>query len=654
MDMTRTEVTAGRLLRLGGLFLALLFMWVMLGPRQFGGSVSYVITQGNSMQPVFESGDLVIVRKASDYRVGDVIAAENEQLQAPVLHRIIEEGAQRYVTKGDNNDFIDEYEPSADDIIGKKWILLPGGGAFLRKMLTPFGTSLLIGLLGFAVLRGRKGEPNIPETPNLQEPDRVPRRWETPTEQLRWMAIPIGLALAYFLALGFFSFTRPVSENVTRDATYEHAGRFTYAAGAEKSPLYPSGRLRTGDVIHTERAQLVRFSFKDTISSDDPIAMAGDALLSARLHSDIGWSRTFPLDETSWMDQASLSGELDVRKLNRLATRVAEDTGFSTPFLLEIRASVEPNGFVAGEPIEEPFTATLRFQLVTDVMQPVLQNDDGSDALRPEMEGEIPVQRPVAKTVDLLGVKLPVDNARRMALGGGTIALLLAGALGFIYRRAIERETESERILARYGEWLVPVTTLESLEGLPSVPTSDIEGLVRMADRQGRMALYVVDRPEIFFFEQSGIVYFYETKEATQRVASPADPVTAIAPQEPSPTEEIAAGASVEARQPDRRKATRPKKFKVNSLEEAEKAAAAYKTGAIVIVDLSSATPAATKSSLDFISGLVYATGGQIQRKDRRILTLFPPSQVHHLAELAASPKKAASARKSSSVSEKG
>lgn len=641
-------MSAGRLLRIGGLLLALLFMWVTLGPRQFGGSVSYVITQGNSMKPVFESGDLVIVREASDYGVGDVIAAENEQLQAPVLHRIIEERDERYVTQGDNNDFVDEYAPRPEDIIGKKWIALPGGGTFLKKVLTPFGTSLLIGLLGFAVLRGRKGETDIPETSSPPEPDRVPRRWETPTEQLRWMAIPIGLALAYFLALGFFSFTRPVSENVTRDATYEHSGRFAYAADAKKSPLYPSGRVRTGDVVHTERVRRVRFSYKDEITSRDPVAMAGDARLSARLSSNIGWSRSFPLDETSWTDEVSMSGALNVRKLNRLATEVAEDTGLSAPFLLEIKAVVEPGGFIAGEPVGEPFTATLRFQLVTNVLQPVLQNDDGSDALGPETERNIPVERPVAKTVDLLGMKLPVENARRMSLGGGLIALLLAGALGFFYKRAIERETESERILARYGEWLVPVTTLESLEGLPSVPTSDIEGLVRMADRQGRMALYVVNRPEIFFFEQSGIVYFYETKEATQHGSSPAEPVSAITPQEPS-AEEVSAEATAEVRQPERRKAARPKKFEVEGLEEAEKVAIAYKAGKIVIVDLSAATPAAAKRALDFISGLVYATGGQIQRKDRRILTLFPPGEVHHLTEIEAASKSPTLKRKTSS-----
>lgn len=630
----RTELTGGRLLKLGGLFLALLFLWVMLGPRQLGGSVSYVITQGNSMEPAFHEGDLVIVREAADYAVGDVIAAHDKKLKASVLHRIIQEQEGRYVTKGDNNDFIDEYEPRPEDLMGKRWLHIPGGGVFLRKVLTPFGTSVLIGLLSFVVIRSRKEEQDIPQTGTVHEFEPARRSWETPTQQLRWFALPIGLALAYFLALGFFAFTRPLSEEVTRDVSYEHSGRFKYSGDSDKGALYPKGHLRSGDVIHTEQVQDVRFVFKDSVTSDEPLAMAGDARLMATLTTDAGWSRTFHLDEASWTEDVSLAGTLDVRAITRLASRLVTETGIAGAFQLQVEARIEPQGFVAGEPVDESFVATFPFQVATNILQPILQTEDGSQALRPSMPGSVEVTRPVAKTVDLLGMQLPVDKARQTSLFGGMAALALAAGLGVLYKRRMDAETETERILAKYGEWLVPVTTLESLEGLPSVPTSDIEGLIRMADRQGRMALYVVDRPDIFFFEQSGIVYYFATKEADPGEIAEVLPVSELPPPIDQPVEAAPPGdrqAPTNAAEGTPKRKLRPRKISISSLEEAEKVALAYKSGRTVTVDLAEATPAAAKRITDFVGGLVYAAGGRIHQEDRRLITLVPAAEVHEL-----------------------
>jgi signal peptidase I len=594
-----TEMTGGRLLRIGGLLFLVLALWVLVGPSHFGGSVSYVITQGDSMEPLFHSGDLVIVRESADYAVGDIIAADNKQLRAPVLHRIIEEREGSYVTKGDNNDFIDEYRPRHEDLMGKKWILIPGGGTFLRAVLTPFWTSFLVGLLALFVawdMRRRQETPE-PVTVATFEPART--KSETPTQQLRWFALPIALALAYFLALGFFAFTRPVTEIVARDATLTHSGRFTYGGQAKKGPLYPKGILEAGGVIHTSHIETVRFSFTDEITSDEPLALAGTARLTAILSSDIGWSRRFELAQEDWTGAPVLSGKLHVRRLATLARRVTEDTGVSTPFTLRVQAVVGPEGRVAGQEFSEPFTADLPFQLASGILQPVFDTEDPSQGLLPTMDRVVTVRESNKKNVEMLGIRIPVENARQTAMTGGLIAALLAAGLALAYKRALDSETEAERIVTRYSEWLVPVTTLESLEGLPSVPMSDIEGLVKMADRQGRMALYVVDDPDVFFFEQGGIVYFYET--ATRR-----QPVVNAPLQLP-------------------RSSRRSVRVSIDTLEEAEKAARSYRDGRTVVMDLAAATPAAARRIVDFAGGLVYATGGRLTREKGRQVVLHPP-----------------------------
>ena len=59
------------------------------------------------MQPRFHAGDLAIVRARSHYEVGHIVAYENLELGRIVLHRIIGRIGDRYVFKGDNNNFVD-------------------------------------------------------------------------------------------------------------------------------------------------------------------------------------------------------------------------------------------------------------------------------------------------------------------------------------------------------------------------------------------------------------------------------------------------------------------------------------------------------------------------------------------------------------------
>ena len=58
----------------GGIVLLFAVAWLVAGPARLGGSTTYVATHGISMEPRFHTGDLALVRPASAYRVGDVVA----------------------------------------------------------------------------------------------------------------------------------------------------------------------------------------------------------------------------------------------------------------------------------------------------------------------------------------------------------------------------------------------------------------------------------------------------------------------------------------------------------------------------------------------------------------------------------------------------
>ncbi len=116
-----------RRLAAAGLIVALaLAAWLLLAPRQLGGRVSYMAVAGSSMEPRLHRGDLAIVRSSSGYEPGEIVAYRSPELGRAVLHRIVERKGDRYVLKGDNNDFIDPAEPEQGDMVGRLWLRVPG------------------------------------------------------------------------------------------------------------------------------------------------------------------------------------------------------------------------------------------------------------------------------------------------------------------------------------------------------------------------------------------------------------------------------------------------------------------------------------------------------------------------------------------------
>src|SRR5437868_15122800 len=92
--------------------------WFFLAPAVLGGSTTYVVTHGNSMEPEYHDGDLVVVRPADGYHVGDVAAYRSGSLHTIVLHRIVGRDGDRYVFKGDHNHWLDSERPTSAPLVG--------------------------------------------------------------------------------------------------------------------------------------------------------------------------------------------------------------------------------------------------------------------------------------------------------------------------------------------------------------------------------------------------------------------------------------------------------------------------------------------------------------------------------------------------------
>lgn len=120
-------------------------------PTALGGPASYVVTDGTSMLPHFKADGLVVTRAQDSYHVGEVVAYHNRQLHVVVMHRIVARDGNRFVFKGDNNNFRDLYHPTRADLVGKEWVYIPAGGRYLQWLRSPLVFALLLGLMGWII-----------------------------------------------------------------------------------------------------------------------------------------------------------------------------------------------------------------------------------------------------------------------------------------------------------------------------------------------------------------------------------------------------------------------------------------------------------------------------------------------------------------------
>ena len=99
--------------------------WAFFAPTKVGGSTTYSVTSGISMEPMLHKNDLEFVRTQSTYHVGDVVLYQSAVVDQPVLHRIILIQHGNYFFQGDNNSFVDPGYATKSELVGTLWFHVP-------------------------------------------------------------------------------------------------------------------------------------------------------------------------------------------------------------------------------------------------------------------------------------------------------------------------------------------------------------------------------------------------------------------------------------------------------------------------------------------------------------------------------------------------
>lgn len=272
------------------------FGLLVLVPR-----VSFVITHGTSMAPRFHTGDLAVVLGQDRYRIGDIIAYHSTTLGTVILHRVVEIHGDHYVTKGDNNTWLDPDQPTGAQILGSLALHVPRGGRVLGLVGSPLVWLAALGAVLVAVATGssvrksaRRKKPRMKPQPNPR------RRWSTiALAGTGLAAVLAAMSVAGFLTGGSTT-TRPAAHTVT----------WHYYAATPASTSYPSGQLGTDDPVFLRLVNRLVISATDSASG--PLSASA---FSASVSTTAGWSATVPVlplgDNAIQVDLAALNNQLN-------------------------------------------------------------------------------------------------------------------------------------------------------------------------------------------------------------------------------------------------------------------------------------------------------------------------------------------------------
>lgn len=521
----------------------LLLVWLILFlPTSLGGSTSYIIVSGISMEPRLVTGDLVVLRKSDNYQLGDVIAYQVQNRN--VVHRIVGGNAvDGFVTRGDNKQEDDPWFPKPDQILGKEWFFIPAAGKNINGLRSPQGLTALAGL---AILvfwdeifpekkknRRRKRMRSMSNTgsTSFQLPSPA---WLADLNQsaqrkrlISWL-MPLTLTLLgfglIFLLFAIISYLRPTSQlEPVMKTLYERQVRYQYTVHTKPSPLYSSKVIGPIGPETDPLAEIppIVSEYVDSIVIDMDLSLLGpiQAEISGEikpvLQIQVGqeWHQNFSLGEpvqiTGTATQAQFT--LKMSQLREWVGFIEEQLGYGpSSYQVIITPAITLAGKVDGEAFTDayasPFAMTFRTSQIQ--MEPELERVES--LIIDKFESREQAFR-------LGNWSLPVVQAQIISLIG-MILFLPAGVLlaGLLYLWL--RNDEMFKLRLRYGSMLIPIANMED-QAFREIQVASMKDLARLAQRDGGVIFYrdLSETKHQFFIPDGQILYTYLVTEGKEQ-----------------------------------------------------------------------------------------------------------------------------------------
>ncbi len=483
-------------------------LWLTFAPVQFGGQASYVMIAGASMEPSLHYGDLVIGREERTYNVGDVVTYRHPTI-GPVIHRIIERAGDTYTFKGDNNDWIDSYEPTSSELIGKSWIHIRGAANIIQKLRSSTGIFLLSLAIGFMVLITFSRNSLLGKEQPKKDEQTVTNR----SKPLSFSGYIEGMLFALFafllgaILLGIFAFTNPLTQPVPADIPYEHRGAFSYEAVGSPG-VYDDGKIESGEAIFHALTHEFDLTFVYQFSTPEAKDLSGSYKIYLEVSEPNGWRRQIELAPDTEFQGDSFSTEVTINLgyILTLIERLKTNTAFTRQvFNVDIIPEVKVQGNLGDQTFEDTFVPSLNFQL--DDTQLYLAGSspfgEGTDHLSPVQSGFLPRQQQIPATLNILGLKPTVQTARWIAGVAFGVSLLGIAAILVPFLRA-SMQSPSEKIRIQFNEIMLDIHELPVKATGADIEVDRFEDLAKLAEKTGSMIFHHVEANQHTYLLQDG------------------------------------------------------------------------------------------------------------------------------------------------------
>jgi signal peptidase I len=487
--------------------LVLATVW-LFWPTSLGGATTYLTTYGSSMEPEFSAGDMVVLSQADRYAVGDAVGYRSESLNTVVMHRIVAGDANGFVTQGDNNDWLDQDRPTADEILGRLFVHIPQGGKAMAALASPWtlglvagATTILLGVLGRGrgrhTARSRHRRRRARRAPSLTIPALSLPALSLPgfsagaaplavRARARQVALAAGAGVIVAAVGAGALFLVPSTENTTEVLEVTQQGRFTYAGSAERGTTYPTGAVETGDTVWTKLSTGLTVTYANTVTGPDLADLQGAMRLDVTLQAADGWSTYLNSGPAvAFQDgTATASVDVDAARASAVLSRHYDEVGTASGSAMLV---ITPTAAISGTARSVPFEADgpPGFTFLLDQTSLRLTGE-ADTVLATSAETPVTVDAVGPRSVDVLALSVPIGVLRTVALVVLALAVLTAAGAARLGR--LGRGDAADEFLVRHVDRIVPVATLSTDSTV--IDVSDAESLHRVAERFDTVVLH--------------------------------------------------------------------------------------------------------------------------------------------------------------------